>query len=119
MSENAVAAFSSSTTGLTVSLDASASKGSFEAPLREYSWLFGDGRGETSNGPKISVRYAKAGEYVVQLTIVDRIGKKATTEKKISVIGTAAPAPTAKKPEAPAKAPEPPKAPSAPGTTIL
>jgi PKD repeat protein len=77
-----VAAFTSSTSGLVASVDASTSAGSDGASLT-YSWNWGDGTGE-STGVTATHSYAAAGTNSVVLTVTDSLGSSATTTKSVT-----------------------------------
>jgi PKD repeat protein len=65
----------------TVLFDASASRGA----IVEYQWDFGDGA--RSSGRTTSHAFATPGTYVVRLTILDGVGRSASTSQSITVGG--------------------------------
>jgi PKD repeat protein len=81
------ASFTSTVSGLTASLNGSASTDA-EGPLAGYAWDFGDGA--TGTGATTSHPYAAAGTYRVTLTVTDSGGKKASVSHLVGA-GTAAP----------------------------
>ncbi|HVF33316.1 MAG TPA: S8 family serine peptidase [Acidimicrobiales bacterium] len=76
------AAFTSTTSGLTVSVDGSSSSDPDGDPL-SYAWTFGDG--STASGAKASRTYAAGGTYTVGLTVSDGRGGSATTSRSVTV----------------------------------
>ncbi len=84
------AAFSSSTSYLTATLDASASADA-DGTVTAYAWSFGNGT--TGSGKKPVVTYTAAGTYQVKLTVTDNGG--ASTSRTVPVIVVANKAPTA------------------------
>ncbi|MCU1524552.1 MAG: hypothetical protein JWO18_1446 [Microbacteriaceae bacterium] len=83
-----IAAFTSSTSNLTASFNASTSNDP-DGTIDGYSWEFGDGT--NANGVTLSHTYAVAGTYTVKLTVVDNMGWTGTKTATITV--TAAPPP--------------------------
>ena len=81
-----VAAITSSTTGLTASVDGTGSTDS-DGTISGYAWNFGDGG--TATGATATHTYATAGTYTVTLTVTDNGGATGTTTKTVTV--TAAP----------------------------
>lgn len=55
-----------------------------DGKIETYNWDFGDGSGSTVIAPKHS--YQKAGEYLVELTVIDDAGLNATASITIKVI---------------------------------
>ncbi|WDF34269.1 PKD domain-containing protein [Arthrobacter agilis] len=80
------AAFSSSVSGLEVSVDGSGSKDE-DGTIASYAWDFGGGA--TATGPTAKHTYAAAGTYSVRLTVTDDDGATNSTTKTVTV----APAP--------------------------
>jgi PKD repeat protein len=78
-----VASFTSSTSGLTASVDATASTASDSATLT-YSWNWGDGS-PAGSGATASHLYDAAGIYTVVLTVTDSLGASATKSATVSV----------------------------------
>ncbi|WP_426302602.1 PKD domain-containing protein [Arthrobacter sp. R-11] len=66
-----VARFTSSTDGLTVSVDGTTSSDA-NGPISSYAWTFGDGG--TGTGVTAQHTYAAGGTYNVQLTVTDNTG---------------------------------------------
>ncbi|MFE7065817.1 PKD domain-containing protein [Microbacterium sp. NPDC057658] len=83
------ASFTLSTSGLTVSADASASTDA-DGAVRSYRWDWGDGT--TGEGASATHTYATAGTRTVTLTVTDDVGGSATTTREAVV---AEPAPLA------------------------
>lgn len=79
-----VAAFSSTTSGLTASVDGSGSTD--DGSISYYAWDFGDGTKGT--GVKAQRTYAAAGTYTVTLTVTDDKGLTGTTQKSVTVQST-------------------------------
>lgn len=76
------AAFTSSTNGLTVSVNGSTSTDPDGDPL-SYAWTFGDGA--TATGVTASRTYAAAGTYTVGLTVTDGRGGSSSTTRSLTV----------------------------------
>ena len=76
------ASFTSSTSGLTVSVNGSASSDPDGDPLT-YAWTFGDGASAT--GATASRTYAAAGTYTVTLTVNDGRGGTHSTSQVVTV----------------------------------
>ena len=76
------ASFTTSTSGLTASVDGSGSSDPDGDPLT-YSWTWGDGG--TSTGVTASHSYAAAGTYTVGLTVSDGRGGTASTTRSVTV----------------------------------
>ncbi len=77
-----VAAFTSSSNDLTVSVDGSTSTDS-DGTIATYAWDFGDGT--AGSGVTASHSYAAAGTYVVRLTVTDDDGATHTTTATVTV----------------------------------
>ncbi|MGY3317956.1 PKD domain-containing protein [Arthrobacter sp. TE12232] len=75
------AAFASSITYLTLSVDASGSSDP-NGPLASYSWAYGDG--STGTGVTTQHVYAAAGSYTVRLTVTDGDGNSASTTRTVT-----------------------------------
>ncbi len=86
------AAFASSTSGLTVSVDG-ASSSDPDGDVLSYAWTFGDG--STASGRTASRTYAAAGTYTVGLTVTDGRGGSASTSKSVTVSSGGDPDPSA------------------------
>ncbi|SDR76071.1 PKD domain-containing protein [Friedmanniella luteola] len=76
------AAFTSTATGLTVSVDGGGSTDS-DGTVASYAWTFGDG--STATGRTASRTYAAAGTYSVKLTVTDDQGATGTVTKQLTV----------------------------------
>ncbi|WP_108718086.1 PKD domain-containing protein [Miniimonas sp. S16] len=76
------AVLGTTTSGLTVQLDGSASHDPDGGTLT-YAWEYGDGA--TGTGATTSHNYATAGTYTVRLTVTDDEGETAWTEASVSV----------------------------------
>ena len=76
------AAFSSSTNGLTVNVDASASKDS-DGSIASYAWNFGDG--SDGSGATTSHTYTTAGTYTITLSVTDNGGASGTVTHSATV----------------------------------
>ena len=77
------AAFTSSTTDLTASLNGSTSTDP-DGTIASYTWDFGDGT--TGSGATIDHGYAAAGTYDVKLTVTDNRGATAEVTHSVKVI---------------------------------
>ena len=77
------AAFTSSTTDLTASLNGSTSSDP-DGTIASYEWDFGDGT--TGSGATIDHGYAAAGTYDVKLTVTDNRGATAEVTHSVKVI---------------------------------
>ena len=66
----------------TVKFDASGSSDS-DGSISTYAWNMGDGMSKT--GEKVSYNYSQAGNYTVELIVLDTGNLKATTSKQITV----------------------------------
>ena len=84
-----VAAFTSATSGLTVTVDGSGSTDS-DGSIAGYSWDFGDGG--TATGATASRTYTAGGTYTVRLTVTDDKGATGTTTKAVTVTSPPGPA---------------------------
>ncbi|SDN45394.1 PKD domain-containing protein [Geodermatophilus sp. DSM 45219] len=82
------AAFTSSVSGLAVSVDGSSSTDA-EGPVASYAWDFGNG--STGTGARASHTYAAAGTYPVRLTVTDAAGATATVTRSVTVTAPTAP----------------------------
>ncbi|WP_454699186.1 PKD domain-containing protein [Arthrobacter humicola] len=82
------ASFSSTTNGLTVSLNASASSDQ-DGTITSYAWNFGDG--SSGSGTPASHTYAAEGTYTIVLTVTDNAGATGTTSGQITVSGATVP----------------------------
>jgi PKD repeat protein len=78
------AAFSSSVTGLSATVNAAASSDP-DGSITSYAWRFGDGA--TASGATASHTYAAAGTYPVTLTVTDNAGATGTTTASVTVTG--------------------------------
>lgn len=87
------AAFTSTTSDLTVSFDGTGSSAAAGRTITGYSWDFGDGSPE-GTGATASHTYAAAGTYTVTLTVTDSTGKTGTVSHDVSVMAPHGP-PTA------------------------
>lgn len=76
------AAYTLSTDGAKVSLDATESSDP-EGSVLDYAWNFGDS--STGTGVKATHEYAKDGDYEITLTVTDAGGAKATTVQTATV----------------------------------
>ena len=89
---NPVAAFTSSTSGLTLSANGSGSSDP-DGTVASYSWNFGDDK--TATGATTSHAYAAAGTYQVTLTVTDDDGATASVTKPVTVTAPGNTAPVA------------------------
>ena len=80
--ESPEAAFTASTSGLTVSVDGSGSSDP-DGTISTYAWDFGDG--ETASGVSAEHTYALAGTYTVRLTVTDDDGASDSTTRQVTV----------------------------------
>ena len=78
-----VAAFTSSTNGLTVSVDGSGSTDS-DGTIAGYAWNFGDSA--TGTGATASHAYAAGGTYTVTLTVTDDDGAEHSVSHDVTVV---------------------------------
>lgn len=78
-----VARFTSSTSGLTVTVDASTSSDA-DGTIASYAWQFGDGATATGVRPPAHT-YAAAGTYTVSLTVTDDDGATGTVTAPVTV----------------------------------
>jgi PKD repeat protein len=72
-----------------ITFDASASQSSNLTPIAEYRWSFGDG-GQAS-GPVVNHAFNAPGNYLVTLTIVDTLGRSASTTRTVAISAGTAP----------------------------
>jgi PKD repeat protein len=79
------AAFTATTTGLRVDVDAATSTDA-DGTVASYAWTFGDGT--TATGRTASRTYAAAGTYSVKLTVTDDQGAVGTTTRTVTVAPT-------------------------------
>src|SRR5690606_41287846 len=84
------ASFTTSVTGLTVTVDARASTDP-DGTIASYAWTFGDGA--TASGATASRSYATAGTYTVTLRVTDDDGATATTTRQVTVAAPPPPPP--------------------------
>jgi PKD repeat protein len=84
-----VAAFVSSTSGLTASFDGSSSTDR-DGSIVAYAWDFGDGA--TATGATASHAYVASGTYAVQLTVTDNAGATSTLSNSVTVTSPVVPA---------------------------
>ena len=77
------AAFSATTSGLTVNVDGRASSDS-DGTIFAYAWNWGDG--STGSGSTASHTYAAHGTYTIQLTVTDDDGATGTTTKSVALL---------------------------------
>jgi PKD repeat protein len=83
-----VAAFVSSTSGLTASVDGSSSTDG-DGSIVAYAWNFGDGA--TATGVTASHAYVASGTYTVQLTVTDNAGAFSTLSNSVTVTNPVVP----------------------------
>jgi len=69
---------------LTVAFDASASRGSNGGPLK-YQWVFGDGNTLETSTPTASNTYGADGAFVVDLKVIDTLGREGSAKRLIQV----------------------------------
>lgn len=79
------ASFTSTVTGLTVSVDASASSDP-DGTIGSYAWSFGDG--VLASGMTASHTYTTAGTYSVTLTVTDNGGAQAVSTAGVTVVAS-------------------------------
>lgn len=77
------ASFTVSDSGLTASVDASASE-AFDGATLTYDWDWGDGTSHGS-GKTASHAYASAGDKTIVLTLTDSMGATSTTNKTVTL----------------------------------
>ncbi|WP_349899807.1 LamG-like jellyroll fold domain-containing protein [Parafrigoribacterium soli] len=80
--QNPTAAFSSSSSDLTASFDASASSDP-DGTISGYAWDFGDGH--TGSGSTTTHSYAAGGTFTVTLTVTDNAGASTTVSHPVTV----------------------------------
>lgn len=78
-----VASFTTSTNGLSASVDATASSASDSATL-SYSWNWGDGS-PAGSGSTVTHDYSAAGVYTVTLTVTDSLGSSSMKTATVAV----------------------------------
>jgi len=83
VNQSPVAAFTPTATGLTVSVDATASSDP-DGTIAGYDWNFGDGA--TGTGATAVHPYAAGGTYSVSLTVTDNAGATATLVQNVTVV---------------------------------
>ena len=86
-----VAAFTSTTNGLTASVDGTTSTDA-DGTIKSYSWDFGDDGNDLTTTPTATHPYAAAGTYQVKLTVTDNSGATNSVTHPVTV---SAPAPAA------------------------
>jgi PKD repeat protein len=84
-----VAAFTSSTSQLTASVDASTSSDP-DGTIVSYAWDFGDSA--TGTGRTAAHSYASGGSYQVTLTVTDNVGAVSTAVGQVTVVPNQPPA---------------------------
>ena len=84
------AAFTSSVSALTASVNGSGSTDS-DGSISSYAWTFGDGA--TATGATASHAYGAAGSYQVTLTVTDNGGATGTVSHTVTVSGATTPPP--------------------------
>ncbi len=78
-----IASFSSSVSGATANVDASAST-DIDGTITGYAWDFGDGS-PAGSGKTTSHTYTKTGTYPVKLTVTDNKGATTSTTNNVTV----------------------------------
>jgi hypothetical protein len=66
--------------------NASASTPTPGSAIAEYKWQFGDGTEAVTESPLESHPFAAASTYHVKLTVIDEVGKEASTETEVQVV---------------------------------
>lgn len=79
------AAFSGTCSGLSCTLDATASSDP-DGTIAAYTWQFGDGTSATTSTPMTVHAYARPGSYTVAMTVTDNNGASATASSSLLVI---------------------------------
>jgi PKD repeat protein len=87
-----VASFTATTSGLTVSVNGSASSDP-DGSISSYAWAFGDGA--TGTGATASHTYAASGTYTISLTVRDNSGASSSTSHTVTVSSGGNQAPSA------------------------
>ncbi|WP_317229089.1 PKD domain-containing protein [Clavibacter sp. MX14-G9D] len=87
------ASFTSTVSGSTASVDASASTDA-EGPISAYAWDFGDG--STATGRTATRVYATPGTYTVTLRVTDSAGAQATSTGTVTIAAPPVAAPIAR-----------------------
>lgn len=82
------AAFTSSQSGLTLSVDGSSSTAPSPATIASYDWDWGDGSTH-GTGATATHSYATAGTYTVKLTVTDSTSTTGTTSTSVTVLSPA------------------------------
>ncbi|MCU0263746.1 MAG: PKD domain-containing protein [Candidatus Nanopelagicales bacterium] len=83
VNQDPVARFTSTTSGLSVTVDGSTSS-DVDGTITGYSWSFGDGATATGAQPPAHA-YAEAGTYTVSLTVTDDDGATNATSAEVTV----------------------------------
>ncbi|MFT3798207.1 PKD domain-containing protein [Microbacterium sp.] len=84
--EEPAASFTTSTSGLTVSVDGSASSDT-DGTIASYQWSWGDGTSSVaSSDATASHEYQNSGSYEITLTVVDNDGGSDTASAQVAVV---------------------------------